>query len=146
MNKKLLALISGFIFTLSCSTPTNTNSQSPTPTISSKPQTNDTGFVEGKFTVSNLCPVEPCAISEQDRQNAYNIRKIQILTSDGKTLIKEVSADYSTKSYKAELPVGVYLVNVANASKKGTFQPKELIISSGKTTTLNLDIDAGNLS
>jgi len=120
--------------------PTSTPLATPGPT--STPGVTLNGFLEGKFTIGPLCPVEPCNISAENKKQAYDARKIQIFMPDGKTLVTEEVADSQTETYRIKLAVGRYLLKVTNAGI-GDFTPREVIIEANKTTVLNLDIDTG---
>lgn len=125
------------------STATASGSPAVSPAPSASPAVTATGILEGKLTIGPLCPVEPCSVSDEQKQQAYAARKIQIFAPDGKTLVKEITADYKTESYRTELAAGRYLLNVTNAGLPGSFSPREVIIAAGKTTVLDLDIDTG---
>ena len=116
---------------------------SPTPGPSVTPDVKINGFLEGRLTIGPICPVEPCNISDDQKKQVYEIRKIQIFTSDGKTLVKELIADYKTEMYRVELPEGKYTVNVTNAGIPGVFTSKEVTVEPNNTTTLDINIDTG---
>jgi hypothetical protein len=130
--------------------PTESPQVSATPAVTPVPTANPTptpvvtvnGYLEGKLTIGPLCPVEPCSISDQQKQQAYEARKIQILMPDKSTIVKEIIADYRTEMYRTDLPEGRYFVNVTNAGI-GNFELKEVTIEASKTTVLNIDIDTG---
>ncbi len=141
MLKKILLTVI-IIGTLgNCTTIINpTPTPSPTPVPSPSPTLK--GTLQGKLTIGPLCPVEPCNISDEQKKQAYEARKIQIYTEDKTKLITEITADYKTEMYSVDLATGKYKVIVTNAGI-GPFEPKDIIISAGQTTMLNIDIDTG---
>lgn len=133
---------SGSPSTSSTPIPSGSPAGSSTPNPTTTPDVSANGNLEGKLTIGPLCPVEPCNISDEQKRQAYEARKIQIFMPDGTTLVKEFIADYQTQIYKTELHAGRYMLNVTNAGI-GPFQQKEVIIEANKTTVLNIDIDTG---
>lgn len=120
---------------------TPSSSPSVIPTISPTPVIIEKGILQGHLTIGPLCPLEPCNISDEQKRQAYESRKIQIYTNNN-NLIKETLADYKTGIYSLELQVGNYLVKVTNGNLNN-FPPKQISIEAGKTLTLDLDVDTG---
>ncbi|MFN8575501.1 MAG: hypothetical protein U0354_01465 [Candidatus Sericytochromatia bacterium] len=144
MIKKLIVLISAFSI-CSCINNINVN-QEPKPTITNKPESPSPiiykGFLEGKLSISPLCPVEPCQISNENKKLSYEARKIQIFKRNSTDLYIETIADYMTEKYKVELPIGDYTLKVTNGNLNN-FIPIDFNIKENNTTTLDLNIDTG---
>ncbi|HIH75549.1 MAG TPA: hypothetical protein HA306_10540 [Methanosarcina sp.] len=94
-------------------------------------------------TIGPLCPVEPCEISEAQKENIYSARTVRIYTEDGKRLVGEFSPDPEGRII-AELEAGTYIVAMKPLGIDSTSDlPVELRVLSGETTYLNISIDTG---
>jgi hypothetical protein len=127
------------------SSPSATPGPTTSPAVSSTPSPSATpfsliGHLEGRLTVGPLCPVEPCNVTPDQKRQAYESRIIRIYAPNGETLIKEVTADYQTEMYHADLVAGKYIVKVSSPFPA---DPKEVTIIENMTTVLNLDVDTG---
>ncbi|MBC7473981.1 MAG: hypothetical protein H7263_06785 [Candidatus Sericytochromatia bacterium] len=150
MKKNIFLSVILLTLVNSCTTTTVVNvlpspSISPTSSVSPLPSPTPNmqkGTLQGKLTIGPLCPVEPCNISDDQKRQAYEARKIQVYTKDKNTLVAETTADYKTGQYSIILSVGIYSLTVANAGIRG-FQPKDITIEYGKVTTQDLNIDTG---
>jgi hypothetical protein len=111
-----------------------------------KLSTPDVGFLEGKISIGPICPVEkdpsdPGCLPTAETYKAY---PIAVWTSDGKRKIIQINPALDG-SYKTDLEPGNYLIILeTDRSNIGSGNlPVEVIIISGKITTLNIDIDTG---
>ena len=102
------------------------------------------GFLEGRIRIGPLCPVEriPPDSNCQPTEETYSAWPIAVF--DGKTKVAHVEPKIGG-SFKIELPPGNYVVDLEKTQPRigGNNLPAEVIIKSGETTTLNIDIDTG---
>lgn len=109
-------------------------------TISNQPA----GYLEGNVTIGPLCPLEPCQISDEDRKSTVISQKIPVYTDQTRILQAMIIPD-NQGNYHLELPSGRYWVGdkkyEGNVFSKDL--PKEILIESGKTARLNINIDTG---
>jgi hypothetical protein len=101
------------------------------------------GFQEVNVTISPLCPLEPCEISDSQKVEIYSARKIQIYTDDRKKLLKEISPD-PQGHIKMEIEDGTYIVDMKDLGIDSTADlPEKVRILPGKTVHLKVSIDTG---
>lgn len=102
------------------------------------------GTLAGHVTIGPLLPVlregelEPTPAPE-----VYAAREVVVFEMDGKTEVRRIEID-SNGDYRAELPVGTYLVDIKHAGidiAKGF--PKEVEITSQTVTRVDIEIDTG---
>ena len=133
MNKNILltALIIAIILLSGC--------------IQQPAKTSEKGFLEGKISIGPICPVErfPPDPNCQPTEETYKAWPIAIWTTDKKAKIAQIKPNLDG-TYKLELPVGTYIVDYEKEQHfGGNNLPVAVAIDSGKTTTLNIDIDTG---
>ena len=104
----------------------------------------ETGILEGQVTIGPLVPViregeaEPTPAPE-----VYAAREIVIYKQNGKTEYTRLQID-SSGWYRGELPVGIYVVNINHLGiDSAAGLPKEITITAGAVTRLDIDIDTG---
>ena len=111
----------------------------------SKLNTPGLGFLEGKISIGPICPIEkyppdPNCLPTAETYKAY---PVSVWTANKRqiTLLKP-SLD---GSYKTNLDQGDYLIILENGRNNigGSNLPVEVIITSDKVTTLNINIDTG---
>lgn len=103
----------------------------------------ETGTLEINVTIGPLCPIEPCEISESQKENIYSARTIQIYTEDRKRLVGEFSPD-SEGGIRTELEAGTYIVDMKPLGIDTTPDlPAGVRILSGKITSMEVSIDTG---
>lgn len=105
-------------------------------------QTAQTGILEGKVSIGPLCPVErnppdPSCLPTEATYQAWPIGVWQGKTKVSKIVVK------ADGTFTIELPKGTYTVNLENNNRFGANLPAAIEIKSGKTTTLDIDIDTG---
>ena len=104
------------------------------------------GFLEGKITIGPLCPVErdPPDPRCQPTQETYGAWQLAVFTTNKKEVAKiKPNLD---GTYNIELLVGKYIVDFENKQSFGFGSnnlPADILIESGKTSTLEVDIDTG---
>ena len=109
-----------------------------------QPTAMKSGFLEGRVTVGPLRP-GPVRADEQEPApppELFASHRILILAADRRK-VKEVAID-ARGYFKTELPPGDYLVSLTpNDIGMRKQPPSAVTVVSGKTATLNLDIDTG---
>jgi len=101
------------------------------------------GILEGRVTISPLCPVEPCHISSEQLAQIYAAEKIIIYSENKTSVVKEFSPN-SGGNYSIELNPGNYVIDIERKGIGGSGNlPADIKIESGKMVTLNIDIDTG---
>ncbi len=102
------------------------------------------GFLQGKVTIGPLCPVErsPPDSKCQPTEETYKAWPIAVYTFDKRTKIAQIEP-LLNGTYKLELPVGNYTVNLEKPYKFSKNLPVNVTIKKDKITILNIDIDTG---
>ncbi len=127
----LMGLISGMILISGC--------------IQQQNQISENGILEGKVTIGPLCPVEriPPDPSCQPTEETYKAWPIAVYTADKETKVTQIEPNLDG-TYKINLSAGNYIVDLENQQPIGGRNlPATISINSGRTTTLNIDIDTG---
>jgi hypothetical protein len=106
-----------------------------------------TGILTGKVTVGPLTPVERIDVTPPVPDPAvFTSRKLLLYEADGKTLIQDIgiqAAGYYGV-YKVTLRPGTYVLGYPQQGVGGARGlPAKIYIETGKTTTLDVDIDTG---
>mgnify|MGYP000305287555 CR=1 FL=1 len=101
------------------------------------------GVLEGVMTIGPICPVErpdhPCVPTTE----MYAARKIFVYGRDKQTLMAELTPDAEGK-FSATLFPGTYFIDMAHQPIGGiSGVPTTVTIATGKTVTLNIDVDTG---
>ena len=99
-----------------------------------KPQ----GILAGSVAIGPLCPVEPC--SEPD--DVYSSRELLLRQRDREAIRIPLAPD---GSFTTALPAGPYTVELTDCDFLGCRDalPISISIESGRTTTLQIEIDTG---
>jgi len=102
------------------------------------------GVLEGQVSIGPLVPA--VQLGEPDptpSPEVYAARNIVVLKKNGMTEYMLLEID-STGRYHAELPVGIYMIDINHLGidRAGNL-PKEIEISAGIITTLDIEIDTG---
>ena len=102
------------------------------------------GTLEGHVSIGPLSPVVIAGEPEPTPSpEIYQGREIVIYLEDGKTEFARLKLD-DQGNYRAELPVGTYIVDINHAGIDISKDlPKEIEIRAGETTRLDIDIDTG---
>ncbi len=130
-NVFLIGLIGGIILISGC--------------IQQQNQISEKGFLEGNVTIGPLCPVErfPPDPGCKPTEETYKAWPVAVYTSDKKIKVTQIKPDLDG-TYKIELSAGNYIVDLEKQQPFGGRNlPATISINSGKTTTLNIDIDTG---
>ncbi len=135
MNKNILliGIIAIIIFVSGC--------------IQQQNQISEKGFLEGKITIGPICPVErsPPDPKCQPTEETYKAWPIAVYTSDKKAKIIQIEPNIDG-THKTELPVGNYIVDLEKQQPfgiGGNNLPATIVINSGETTKLDINIDTG---
>ncbi|TDD99660.1 hypothetical protein [Flavobacterium cellulosilyticum] len=107
-------------------------------------QNTDKGFLEGKITIGPLCPVEtiPPKPECQPTSETYKNWPVFVWTADKKNKVVLIEPDLNG-NYKVDLPIGTYVVDLDMQHYFGKNLPAIVVISSNKTTVLEVSIDTG---
>ncbi len=132
---RLLFIVFLIVITIAVAVVLNPNTHEIVPS-------NGMGILTGNVTIGPLCPVEPCAISQDLVVAAYTARPI-IITTEGGLFIGSVTADPDS-GYSITLRPGIYLVDIQHQGIGGSSDlPKKVTINPGETVRLNITIDTG---
>jgi hypothetical protein len=104
----------------------------------------ESGILEGHVTIGPLVPVlREGEVEPTPAPEVYAAREIVVFEEDGRTEFARLKIDPSG-NYRAELPVGTYVVDINRIGIDTAMGlPKEIIIESGIVTKLDIDIDTG---
>lgn len=99
------------------------------------------GAVAGRVTIGPLCPVEPC---QSPLSNPYSSRQIMLEPQDGRSSPIYIQIDSDGK-FRGEVPFGIYKATITDCDFLGCkyTAPKTVVVESGKTAELNINIDTG---
>lgn len=101
------------------------------------------GVLQGNVTIGPLCPVEPCRISPEKMEKAYELRKILIYDANRQSVLEEVNIN-KNGTYSIYLNPGKYVVDINRTGiDRSAEVPKEINIEPGKTVVLDINIDTG---
>lgn len=102
------------------------------------------GYLQGHVNIGPLLPVERVGVpSPTVRPEVYAARTIVILQRDGKTEVLRVKPD-DHGNYRVELAPGQYVVDLARVGiDRAKGLPATVTIESGRTTTLDIEVDTG---
>ena len=108
----------------------------------------EVGLLHGKVNIGPVSPVEQPGQNTTLRCDVYDIRKIMIYDKDGEKLLMQVDIDCNAEEnyarYRVELAPGVYVIDINHIGIDYSDEvPKQVVISSGITTRLDIDIDTG---
>jgi|YelNatPaOPRAMG01_1025707.scaffolds.fasta_scaffold09865_4 hypothetical protein len=104
------------------------------------------GYLEGTVSVGPLTPVERVGVpTPTPAPEVFTSRGLQIYASDGKTPVASLRFN-PDGTYRIALPPGKYVVALLGAGMGPEFSrdlPREVEITRGKTTRLDISIDTG---
>lgn len=102
------------------------------------------GYLTGRVSIGPLVPVERVGVpSPTPAPEVYAARSINIFKPDGATLVVNVKIA-ADGSYRVALPPGDYVVALARSGMdRASGLPKPIMIESGKTVQVDVDIDTG---
>jgi len=117
------------------------------PSLLNAARSGPTGTLEGKVTVGPLTPVERVGVpSPLPNPEVFTSRHLIVYAADGMTKVADVpikaSGYYGT--YSISLPPGTYVLDVPHQGiGHARPLPKQVTISPGKTTIVDVDVDTG---
>jgi hypothetical protein len=101
------------------------------------------GMLKGRVTIGPIWPVETPGETRVIPPKVYEARKVMVYDKGGKRLIKEVSLS-SQGYYSVQLDPGIYTVDINRIGIDSSREvPKPIVIESGQTVVLDIDIDTG---
>jgi len=106
-------------------------------------ETQKPGTLEGYVTIGPIWPVERPGEQKPIPPEVYEARKIMVYDKSGKRLVEEVSLT-SEGYYSVQLKPGTYRVDINRIGIDSSSDvPKQIVIETGQTVVLNIDIDTG---
>lgn len=126
-------------------TPSPSVSPSITPSPSASPTENpiaETGTLRVKVEIGPLCPVEPCNISDEQKESIYSSRYILIYNQDRSRLIESVQLN-KTGIFERKLERGIYILDMAKQGIEKTNLPTQVAIIEDQKVSVNINIDTG---
>lgn len=111
-------------------------------------KTTQTGLLQGGVTIGPITPVEIPGQNPPVPPEVFSSRKVLVYDSTGKNLIVQVTIiqikQTASGYYSVQLAPGTYTINVTHSGIGGGANlPAQVTVTSGKTTTLDIDIDTG---
>jgi hypothetical protein len=102
------------------------------------------GFLEGHLKIATLRGVERDDASPSKRTAVdYAAYPLLILSKDGKTKIREVTAD-KEGHYRVSLPPGDYVLDAkGRAPKRVRAKPQRFTVISNQTVRVDFELDTG---
>jgi hypothetical protein len=103
------------------------------------------GALSGVMTIGPICPVERVDTPCNPTPEMYAAHKVVVYTADRKTLLATLIPN-AQGAFSASFPAGSYYVTMAQtppAVGSATGVPATLVIQSGATTHLAIDVDTG---
>jgi hypothetical protein len=102
------------------------------------------GTIEGHVTISPLVPVQrEGELEPTPAPEVFAARQVVVFERDGKKEIVRIKID-SNGDYRAELPVGSYVVDINHVGiDTAAGLPEEVEITYQGVTRLDIDIDTG---
>ena len=106
-------------------------------------ETQKPGTLEGYVTIGPIWPVERPGEQKPIPPEVYEARKVMVYDKSGKRLVEEVSLT-SEGYYSVQLKPGTYRVDINRIGIDSSSDvPKQIVIETGQTVVLNIDIDTG---
>lgn len=106
-------------------------------------ETQEPGILEGYVTIGPIWPVERPGEQKPIPPEVYEARKVMVYDKSGKRLVEEVSLT-SEGYYSVQLKPGTYRVDINRIGIDSSSDvPKQIVMGSGQTVVLNIDIDTG---
>lgn len=101
------------------------------------------GTLKGQMTIGPVCPVETINNPCKPTPEMYAAAKVFVYKMDKKTLVKTITPDANGR-FSVSLPTGEYFIDMIHQRIGGTIGvPTTITIVSGKSVTLNLNVDTG---
>ena len=101
------------------------------------------GSLQGTVTIGPIWPAEPSGGSPPIPCAVYEARKVMVYDGKGAKLVKQVDIDCEGH-YRVELAPGAYTVDINHLGVDlSPDVPAKIVVKSGETVTLNIDIDTG---
>ncbi len=102
-----------------------------------------TGTLAGTVTIGPLTPVATENVTPTTPCSVYQARSIVVFSANGQKKLHDVSIDCN-EHYAIDLPAGTYTVDINHSGiDYAAGLPKQVTITNGKRTTLDVDIDTG---
>ena len=107
------------------------------------PETAQPGKLAGEVTIGPIVPVERPGTQYEVPCEVYQARQVMVYDQDHAELIRQVDIDCAGL-YQVDLAPGFYVIDINHAGIDTSSEvPHEVVIKSGETTQLDIDIDTG---
>ena len=103
------------------------------------------GYLEGTVTIGPLCPLEPCDISDTDKDNVYKERSLLVYNEGKRNLLETVQLD-RTGVFRVPLRTGKYVLELKTSNKIDRSDPPmpyNFDVMANQITSLDFKIDTG---
>ncbi|MFH0978459.1 MAG: hypothetical protein V1837_04115 [Candidatus Woesearchaeota archaeon] len=100
------------------------------------------GIIQGKVSIGPLCPVERNPPDPNCQPTLETFRNWPIGVYSENTKVGDIMPD-SSGTYTLDLNPGVYTVKLELNQGIGRNLPMEIVVKSGETTSLDVNIDTG---
>ena len=116
--------------------------------VSCGQKSTETGLLQGAVTIGPITPVQIQGQNPPVPPEVFSSRKVLVYDSTGKNLVTQVTINQINQTadgyYTVQLEAGIYTIDVTRTGVGGGANlPKQITISAGQTTILNIDIDTG---
>jgi hypothetical protein len=106
-------------------------------------ETQEPGTLEGNITIGPIWPVEIPGELKPIPPEVYQARKVMVYDKSGKRLVEEVGLS-NGGYYSVQLKPGTYTIDINRIGIDSSSDvPKQIVIETGQTVVLNIDIDTG---
>jgi hypothetical protein len=111
-------------------------------------KTTQTGLLQGTVSIGPITPVEIPGQNPPVPPEVFSSRKVLVYDSTGKNLITQITINQVKQTangyYAVQLAPGIYTIDVTHTGIGGGANlPKQITISAGQTTILDINIDTG---
>jgi hypothetical protein len=113
-----------------------------------KQTTVTSGSLQGTVTIGPLTPVERPGVNPPVSSEVFTSRKILVYNDTGMNLLHTLDitqiGQTASGRYEISLAPGVYTINITpNGIDRSGEVPKKVIVKSGETTVLDINVDTG---
>lgn len=99
------------------------------------------GTLTGVVTIGPLCPVEPCSLTNTERDAIYRAYSLSLRRTDTQTIEGTIQNLDHTGAYSLTLPPGTYLIECGQCLRKNVTTPVTVI--GNQSIRKDIDIDTG---
>lgn len=100
-----------------------------------------TGTLTGTVSIGPLCPVEPCSLTDAQRDNIYQRYTLALRRTDTQQTAGVISNLDHTGVYRLTLPAGEYVVICEQCIRKEVTTP--FSVPANQVTQKDISVDTG---